>query len=461
MARQSLVGVCRSPLGFVAAALAAVAIGVWTAPRAHAYKVLKPTKTEREAKALESKVRGILRQTTAPPAGDTTLKDYFVGWYFPTMTSDAPERLGALAEDRTKLFIQFINTAKNQASRDALLALTQQAASSIAAGDYHPAVRYNATLILGQLDQSLPGGAGAAPPKPVAGATNALTALLQLDEVKGVPVTSAVKIAALVGLERQTRLGVDPQFTDKLANAALAIAQRESPPDDINAEVNNWMRSSAARVLANMYAKGLTPPVHQTLVALIGGTELGLDDRCRVAEAIVPTMYARVEGIDPEEMALAIGKLAKAVLAEERKKAQDYQNEMVGNPGGFGGAGFGGGGFGGRGGFEGGGFMGQPMQDDGPHFERRRFLDRVMAVHKAADAMIGAGSNELKVRVTELATAIKTTADQVSNDKVNEVKVANLVIALARDVTAMVNGWANDAAPAGGGDSGDDDLARR
>ena len=113
-----------------------------------------------------------------------------------------------------------------QAPRDKMIELTMKAMGPISAGSYHPAVRYNAALVLGRLDQT-PGttGAGATPPKPLATGTNALTALVERDDINGVPVPSSVKMAALVGLERHTRFGVDPQYVDRITAAALAIAQ--------------------------------------------------------------------------------------------------------------------------------------------------------------------------------------------------------------------------------------------
>ena len=95
------------------------------------------------------------------------------------------------------------------------------------------------------------------------------------------------------------------------------------------------MRSQAARVLANQFAKGFTAPVHQAFVALIGSADVNLDERCRVAEMLVPTMYAGAQGVDPSQMADALGALAKAVMAAERKEAEDYQEAMVGGSGGF------------------------------------------------------------------------------------------------------------------------------
>ncbi|HYO24897.1 MAG TPA: hypothetical protein VEQ85_08100, partial [Lacipirellulaceae bacterium] len=383
MARHRTVGAqaasgmfAAAPLRGAMALVVALGLAALAADRAvaQAYRELKPAVAEGVAAAMRGKALGILRQASPPSAADLkTVEEYFNGYFFPKMTSTDPEALGQLAEMRKVLFSQFFSGAKTPAAREFLVTLTMKAAGSLAIGPFHPAVRYNAALLIGQLDADAP--PAGTPPKPLPAGTNALTVIVAQPEIKGIPVPSSVKIAGLVGLERHTRLGVDEQYAAKITAAALAIASRAEAPADIPGDVNSWMRVLAAKVLANQSAKGATPPVHQALVALVGGKELELDDRCETAKLIVPTMYAANQAGQADEMAVALGKLAKAVLADERTKAEDYQEEVLGGGGGgFGGGGFGDGGGrrgrGGDGGFGRGGFGGMPGQPEGPAFQK-------------------------------------------------------------------------------------------
>jgi hypothetical protein len=436
---------------------------------AQGYKTLKPRVADNVAKQMEGKVSAILHQAAAPAgANQKAIDDFFLGYFFPKMTSLDAEQLGTLAESRKQLFMRYINGAKSQAARDQVIALTLKAVNAISAQQYHPAVRYNATLILGQLDQTP--AVGGAKPKPLPAATAALLERLEATDIQGVVVPSLVKMAALVGLERHTRMDVDPQFAERITTAALAVANRTEAPEDISKDVNNWMRTQAARVLANQSATGVSVQVHKVLADLIGNRDLSLDDRCKVAKMLRASMYNGVQGVNADEMATAIGNLAKAVLAEERKKAEEYRDEMAGgNQGGFGGGGFDGGrgGFGGGrgGGYDGGrggfGFGGMPMVDTGPHYERRRFLDRVMAVHVAGEAVLAAGSDELKQRMAELLTPLKDAADKAVDDSTTELALAREVVDLADQVNDIVNSWAANEAPADEGNAENDggDLA--
>jgi hypothetical protein len=452
-------------------AFAVLMASVQAAPAwAQGYRQLTPGVAAAAAPALRGKATNVLRNAAAPtPADLKTLDQYFMGYYFPAMTQFSdPSQLGALAKLRKELFVQYINIAKTPLARDHVVGLAFRACRSIASGGYHPAVRYNAALILGQLDQSANGGQGGRP-QPLPEATQELVKLLTDEKIGEVTVPSSAKIAALVGLERHTRIGVNPQLAETITAAVLPIAMRKGAPADISGDVNAWMRRMAAQVLANQFAAGFTAPVHGAFVTLIGTDELNLDDRAAVANMLLPGMYANVQGVDAGEMVDALGRLAKAILSEERTKAEEYQEEILGDPsigGGFGGGGFDGGrggfgggrgGFGGgRGGFDGGrggfdGGMGIPQGPQGPHFERRRTLDRVTGLVVGLSALSGAGSGDVQKRVADLLTPIQEAAEKMADDKMAELAVAEAVVELAGQVNEIIADWTAEAAPAAAG----------
>jgi uncharacterized membrane protein YgcG len=325
-------------------------------------------------------------------------------------------------------------------------------ASGAKGKNYHPAVRYNAALILGQLDQQA--AAAGKPPVPLAAATGDLLGLLE-----GETIPMPVKVAALVGLERHTRFGADAQFADRITKSVLAVATSKQPPEDVSAAAFDWTRSLAARVLVNQFSKGgLTAPVHNALVELIGSKELNLDDRCKVAEALAPTMYEGAQGVDVEPMVRALGQLAQDVLTVESKDAQKYIDEMIsaggglsmGGDGGRGGYGGRGGEFGGgRGGDFGGGFDPTSMAAEaGPRYERRRLLDRILAICAGGRAASGGASDEVKQQIDALVTPLQDTADVAAGDEAVDAAVTEMVVELTDEVNRVVGSWGGDAEPA-------------
>jgi hypothetical protein len=423
------------------------------------YRVLAPSVNEAQAKALSGQVANALRNAAAPDAAtQKQLDEYFKGRIYPLMTSTDPAQLGQLAETRKQLFQRYLNAAKSQGARDYLNNLTLKQMGAFAVGPYHPAVRYNAALIMGQLDAQ-PGV------KPLPTGTNGLLILLEGEEFNKVAVPTAVKVAALVGLQRHVRLGVDAPTGERITKAALAVANREELPEDASAKAYGWVRRQAAKVLAAQFAKGLTPPVHDTFVRLVADDKSDLDDRCAVAELLKPEMFSGAQGLDAEAMAQALGGLARNVLAIEAKEAGDYLDEMIGGgipaPGGFeggrGGGGYGseGGGYMGRGGGGyGGGYMSRGgegggvdfgslgLEDQGPKYEKRRMIDRTLAIVAGAQAVAAGASDELKERLTEFSTAILQVAEASAPENATDAEITDWVVGLEKDVNRLVSNWA-------------------
>jgi hypothetical protein len=451
---------------FTLAAMA-VTIASWsTTVSAQHYQVIQPPVNLAQAKTLSGQVATIIRDAQAPNAdAQKILTDFFMRYLYPSMTAyEDPVALGELAKKREDLFQRYINAAKSPQTRDFLNTNTLKAMTAIAKGNFHPAVRYNAALILGQLDVQ-PGA------KPLPAGTEAVLAFLENDQFNNVPVPTAVQIAALVSLQRHVRLGVDPPVAERITKAALAIANREEIPEDATTKSYGWVRRQAAAVLAVQFEKGLTPPVFNAYVRLIRDKKADIDDRCGVAQLLRPSMFQGAQGLAAPDMAVALGELAREVLEIEAEEAEEYLDKVVGagggvpafgggeggrgafggERGGYGGA-FGGerGGYGGRGGFggEGGGGFAPMMQDLGPKYEKRRMIDRTLAIVNGAQALAAGSPDELKQRLTEFSSAIQAVAESAAPENaVNEV-ITDAVLDLRDEVDRLVSRWAPAAPPA-------------
>ena len=80
--------------------------------------------------------------------------EYFTKYYFPAMTRFEPNDLAELGDMRYNLFIQYLWKAENEELQSDLTDIAFNAVSRIITDKkYHPAVRYNAILIVGMLDQ--------------------------------------------------------------------------------------------------------------------------------------------------------------------------------------------------------------------------------------------------------------------------------------------------------------------
>ncbi|RIK78929.1 MAG: hypothetical protein DCC67_11080 [Planctomycetota bacterium] len=322
---MSRIGRLDRPL-VVAVAAAAMAAALVSRAAAQHYAEIPLRVDAKQANAMSGRIAVILRDATSLDAAATKeLDDFFMGYLYPSMTSTDPVELGQLQEKRGQLFTRYLNTAKSQVARDHVTANTLKAMAAISKGNYHPAARYNAALILGQLEGE--------PGKPLAGATEALLALLQNDTIKDakgrdVEVPTAVKLGALIGIQRHLGRGIDAKFAESITKAAIALATREKPPEDVSASVYGWVRRQAAQVLAVQFEAGLTPEVHQALVYAIQDEASHLDDRCGVAELLKASMYEGKQ-LDVDAMAKALGQLAQDVFEIESKEAGKYLDEIT------------------------------------------------------------------------------------------------------------------------------------
>jgi len=432
-------------LAIFALALVAAACGAVRPAMAQNYRALKPQIALAQAKVAAGRVAPILRDTNNPGAEETkVLDEFFMKYLFPSMTAyEPPEALGQLSTSRDQLFTRYINTAKSQGARDYLNSNTLKAMGAVAKGAYHPAVRYNAALIVGQLEQP--------PGTPLPAATEVLVSLLENEEFAKVPVPTALKVAAIIGMQRRMA-GLEPAMAERVAKAATAIALRKESPEDASPEVYGWVRKNAAKLLTAQVAKGMTPEIHQTMVTLISDKSIDLDDRCNIAQLLMPEMYKTAEGLDLDAMTVALGDLAKQVLTLEAKDAKKYLDELF--KGGVGMAPGGGGGYGGRGGEMGmrggyGGGMGMTMPEEtGPTYERRRMIDRLLAIADGASAVAAGGSDESKAKLNELVVALRGVTEPAAEEKARLPDIAPAVQDLSVDVNKLVATWIPAAAAA-------------
>ncbi len=123
-----------------------------------------------------------VRDPSKYAAEKAKIDEYFEKYYFPDMTSTAPEDLARLGDSRYKLFKDYLWRSTNAEFQQQLTNKAYAASVKILnpknpPPPYHPAVRFNAVLILGMLDRQY-GAEGSRPPEPLPQANKVLTAIV-------------------------------------------------------------------------------------------------------------------------------------------------------------------------------------------------------------------------------------------------------------------------------------------
>ncbi len=170
----------------------------------------------------------------------TQWKDRQIGGHAGSPLFDGPPK-GGPAAIRGQFKTSFTAKATNQAAHDELNRITLDKMQAIASDNYHPTVRLNAMLLIGDLTESA--DASSPPWK------NALPALLKAATANDS--VDAVRVAALRGLLRHAQAGIDPSVRPQViqgmprAGPAAHSAGRPATKDG-----HDWISRRAIDVLS-------------------------------------------------------------------------------------------------------------------------------------------------------------------------------------------------------------------
>jgi hypothetical protein len=282
-----------------------------------------------------------IKEPTRYAADKDKFTEYFVKFYFPAMTQFGPDDLSKLGDARYNLFSKFLWPSKSEELQRDLTQLAFDAANGIVFSrdkNYHPAVKYNAVLILGLLDDQYADAGGTKhPPKPHVKANEKLVAIVKAaGDGKHVP--PSLLVGALVGLERHAQFHDAFKQTqiDAMTSAVLKLASLNPPAPDLDPQVAEWIRLQTATILAELGTVGPNNQSHIALMKFLADPSMTLDTRGRVAALFASIKY---DGASIDGKATADGMLnfAKEVADAEAKRAQEFQEKQVATGGGGGG----------------------------------------------------------------------------------------------------------------------------
>jgi hypothetical protein len=284
--------------------------------------------------------------------------EYFRRHFFPKMTQVS--NLGNLDDDRQAFFkTRFYQVANAPpAARDYLLKLTFQMMQTIATNyggrlNFHPYVRYNAMLIIGELNEQETSGSFSArrPAVPYGPALDFL-----LNQLKDPNQIDLLRVAALDGVLRHAQItriqhqlpgtGVSadsPQEKTKvqrILSVVQPIAEEKDPPEGRSVAGHTWMRRRAIEVLMALRSGSEFLTLFDEIIA---DQDAPLSLRCTAAEAIgkMPAGGAGQQNFDPLKTSMNVAAIAveacQAELAwwDAEKKREEEKKRMQQGSGGY------------------------------------------------------------------------------------------------------------------------------
>jgi hypothetical protein len=372
------------------------------------------------------------------------IDEYFDKFYFPDMTGTAPEELGRLGDSRYKLFKDYLWESTSPEFQQTLTNKAFTAMINILKAQdppYHPAVRFNAVLVIGMLDRQY-GVEGSRPSEPLPQATKALVAIVDTATVND-RFSPAVILGAVIGLERhaQLRQSVAADDVARMTTSLLKLINHDTPIQDMDPVAYAWLQLRSASALSRLGTVGTNNAFHNALLKLVGDLK-SMDDRCEAAGLLARIDYKQVKLEDPAASEPLL-KLASDLATEEAKRAKDFQQEEIGQ-GGVGGGAIGRGAYtpsrSPYGGEYGGGYggTGDVLQEQ-ERFPRRLVLARLTDLKAGLDAVKPAVPAETQAKFDAILAAIAPVRTQAVNKEVGELAFARSITTMAAAVAAVAN----------------------
>jgi len=300
---------------------------------ARGFKVLVPFTFENRGKltATQAEVRRLLFQ--AGPLGDRRgyFENYYTMYYFPMMTQTSDEALKGLPEERQRFFRNHLEYCKSAEAHSVLIGITLAQMQRIVTDTFHPAVRYNAMLIISNLNDVEPYRySPALTPEPMAKALPVI-----LTEFKRVNNSDAIKMAALLGLARHLEWEpfrnetnpngpIQPAIKKEIIDELTALATMKQPPEGRDPAGHVWFRRRAVEALGLSCAKNSNPTIASTLDALLRDDKEPLPLRLTVATTL-GRMSLPTPAIDAKSVAIEMGYLALVACDTELKRVTEMR----------------------------------------------------------------------------------------------------------------------------------------
>jgi uncharacterized protein (UPF0147 family) len=286
----------------------------------------KKQRMDRERQAID-----ILRSETWPldPQRRSELDTWIRIHRFAVLTrrTHLPQWVDA-REDFTKRLLAQIRTPQ---MRDHVIGVTRQVTEAITRGNFHPAARYNAMLLLGHLNTSDAVTFGDRRPEvPMIEVLR-----FMLDELANPQQIDAVRVAALNGILRHVKIDRDlPDGSRRLVgnaaetmivNSMLNLLDAKQPPEGRSAEAHVWMQRRAADVLGMLGSVGQGNRVVTALEQIVADDDLPVNLRCSASDALGQLNYPANPNINAVAIAKRLGAVAVLACYEEIKRVEDQK----------------------------------------------------------------------------------------------------------------------------------------
>ena len=294
-------------------------------------------------KAITDLKKQVLAGQIPYAANADKMKYYYEKYLFPGFSQI--EQLHKLPEKRQEISEDLRRAINAKDVHDFLLATTQYYMKGFitSSRNFHPAVRFNAMLVIGDLnadEKGLRNGVPQAYPNPLPSALD-----FMLAEYQKPTQIDAVKLAAMIGILRHAQLDwarveankIPAATRQQIGQLMLALVNTKQPPAGRKPDGHVWMQRRGIEILAALGLVGTNDPVNQAISGLVRDHNADLSLRLTAAEAL-GKIYVKPPAkstLDPAKESLQLAALLVETCRQELDRIDAWQkkkNPLFGDP---------------------------------------------------------------------------------------------------------------------------------
>jgi hypothetical protein len=263
-----------------------------------------------------------LRAVNAKALDDATretIRAYYQDYLFKFLTH--PENYGEWSGHRRRILGELRRSyATSREIHDYLASLVFSSCRPLVEQNYHPVIRLNAMLLIGDLNEQ---ERGVGPEKPLAA-----TLAYMREQVKNPAQIDPVRVAALTGILRHVEAywvageQPAPEVISELT-AEMTSLVTSPPPPGRPADVHAWIQARGVDILGSLSGWKPDSAAFQAMQNLLVDSNQPAWLRCRVAYAMSRVKYSELPNADQVDWGAVAGGLA-GLLADACKKEQDF-----------------------------------------------------------------------------------------------------------------------------------------
>lgn len=256
---------------------------------------------------------------------------FFQEYLFAEMTQTSDANLSSLGAKRADFLRRYLSPESNGANRTYLIEEQMlPTMKRIAEGNFHPAVRLNAVLMIGIANTSEGNSLANESPAPNPACVKYLIGMLKQDQLP-----LYLRVGVFTGLHRIAQLeGVRPRLEQadvkEISDSALAVAEKKFAGQETwDPDASYWLRRRAVQILGFLRNPGENGVVVNSLYTVLNDDKNEFQLRLDVIDALSQLNYENAGLARVKDVSESVATFASQALLNQANKIRQDVEEFI------------------------------------------------------------------------------------------------------------------------------------